>query len=181
MGYVIMENSRVSIRPYGKDDLWLMEKTLGDPTQMIYLNGSESEERIRRRHHKRITMSANPQTGCQYTILTGANNDPAGNIGYWESEWKGQKGWEMGWFVLPEFQGHGIATAASRQVIQLLIKRKNYTFIFATPSVDNQPSNAICRKLGFTLTGEDTIEYPSGSGRLLKINCWTLTLPTEEI
>jgi RimJ/RimL family protein N-acetyltransferase len=168
---------RVSIRPYGEGDLWLLERTLGDPSQMTNLNGPESEEKIQRRHKKFLAMSADPQTGCQFTVLAGSDNAPAGNVGYWESEWKGQKGWEMGWFVLPEFQGRGIATAATRLVVESLSKLKSHKFVFAFPSADNHPSNAICRNLGFALTEEVSNEYPPGSGRSLRVNIWTLALP----
>jgi RimJ/RimL family protein N-acetyltransferase len=170
-----MSSNKVSIRPYGEGDLWLLERTLGDPSQMIYLNGPESVEKIQNRHKKLLAMSAN--AGCQFTILAGAENAAAGNVGYWESEWKGQKGWEMGWFVLREFQRGGIATAASRQVIELLAKLQSHKFVFAFPSVDNLPSNAICRNLGFTLIEDISSEYPPGSGRLLHVNVWRLPLP----
>jgi len=172
---------RVSIRPYGEGDQWLLERTLGDPNQMIYLNGPESTEKIQKRHMNFLAMSADPHAGCQFTVLVGSDNSPAGNVGYWESEWKGQKAWEMGWFVLPEFQGRGIATAATRLVIDLLAKLKSHKFVFAFPSVDNHPSNAICRNLGFSLTEEASSEYPSGSGRLLHINIWMLALPASGI
>jgi RimJ/RimL family protein N-acetyltransferase len=144
---------------------------------MVHLNGREDEEVIMKRHKKFLAMSANPQTGCQFTILAGTDDAPAGNVGYWESEWKGQKGWEMGWFVLPEFQGRGVATAATKQVIELLAKLRGHKLVFAFPSVDNHPSNAICRNLGFALTEEVSNEYPPGSGRLLHVNVWRLALP----
>ena len=32
----------------------------------------------------------------------------------------------------------------------------------AFPNVENAPSNAICRKLGFTLLGAQEFEYPKG-------------------
>jgi len=32
----------VSVRPYAEGDLWLLERTLGDPSQMVHLNGPES-------------------------------------------------------------------------------------------------------------------------------------------
>jgi RimJ/RimL family protein N-acetyltransferase len=44
----------------------------------------------------------------------------------------------------------------------------------AFPSVTNPPSNAICRKLGFTLMGEYDFEYPVG--HLLRCNDWRLDL-----
>lgn len=176
-----MVKDKISIRPYGEDDLWLLERTLGDSSQMIYLNGPESKEKILKRHKRRLSMSQDQQNGLQFTILVGENDAPAGNVGYWESEYKGQKGWEMGWFVLPEFQGKGIATTASEQVISLLVKLKRYKFVFAFPSVENKPSNAICRKLGFDLVEESEDEYPAGSGLKLKVNVWRFNLPINEI
>ena len=170
-------DTRVSIRPHEDGDLWILERTLGDPKQMIQLNGPESAEQIQKRHKLFLTMSADQHAGCMFTILLGSA-DAAGNIVYWESEWKGQKGWEMGWFVLPEFQGRGIATAATKQVIELLSKLENNSnkFVFAFPSVDNHPSNAICRKMGFILKEDVNSEYPLGSGRSLHVNIWTLAL-----
>jgi RimJ/RimL family protein N-acetyltransferase len=171
----------VSIRPYAEGDLWLLERTLGNPGQMVHLNGPESIEHIRKRHNKFLAMSADPHAGCQFTILAGSPSAPAGNVGYWESEWKGKTGWELGWFVLPELQRRGIATAATRLVIDLITKLESHKFVFAFPSVDNHQSNAICRKLGFTLTEQASSEYPPGSKRLLRCNIWMLTLPGSGI
>jgi RimJ/RimL family protein N-acetyltransferase len=42
------------------------------------------------------------------------------------------------------------------------------------PSVDNAPSNALCRKLGFTLLGPHEFEYPKGSW--MQCNDWRLDL-----
>jgi RimJ/RimL family protein N-acetyltransferase len=171
----------VSIRPYAEGDRWLLERTLGDPDQMVHLNGPESIESIRKRHTRFVAMSADPHVGSQFTILVGPHHAPAGNVGYWESEWKGQIGWEMGWFVLPEFQGCGVATAATRQVIDLITNLQRHKFVFAFPSVDNHPSNAICRKLSFNLTEQVSSEYPPGSKRLLQVNIWILTLPVSGV
>jgi RimJ/RimL family protein N-acetyltransferase len=46
--------------------------------------------------------------------------------------------------------------------------------VHAFPSVANAASNAICRKLGFTLLGEYQVEYPPGHP--LTINDWRLDL-----
>lgn len=175
-----MEKNKITIRPYGEGDLWLLERTLGDAKQMIHLNEPESTETIKKRHEKTVAMSKNQKAGCQYTILAGEKNEPAGNVGYWESEWKGQKGWEMGWFVLPEYQGQGLATEAARHIISQLAELNSCKQVFAFPSVNNSSSNAICRKLGFTLTEEFNIEYPQRSGKLLKANIWILNLTERE-
>jgi RimJ/RimL family protein N-acetyltransferase len=167
----------VSVRPYAAGDQWLLEKTLGDAAQMVHLNGPERIEQIRQRHSKFVAMSSDPSSGCQFTILAGPRRDPAGNVGYWDGEWKGETGWEVGWFVLPEFQGHGVATAATRLIVAKMAKESSRRFVFAFPSVENHPSNAICRKLGFALLEPVTAEYPAGSHRSLTVNVWKLTLP----
>ena len=170
-----MAGNEVALRPYAEGDMWILERTLGDQNQMVHLNGPESPEKLRERHKRFIAMSADPSAGCMFTITIGSENAPAGNIGYWETEWDGQTGWETGWFVLPELQGKGIATAATRLLVNK-VARLNRGFLFAYPSVNNGPSNAICRKLGFALTGETESEYPSKSGRNLRVNIWRLDL-----
>jgi RimJ/RimL family protein N-acetyltransferase len=57
----------------------------------------------------------------------------------------------------------GIARAARR-----------HAAIHAFPSIENPPSNAICRKLGFELLGETEFEYPKG--HWMRCNDWRLSL-----
>jgi len=88
---------------------------------------------------------------------------------------EGEKGWETGWFVIPEFQGKGLATAALRILIGQLAKL-NRGPIFAYPSVNNEGSNAMCKKLGFTPIEDVDGEYSPNSGLLLRCNVWKLDL-----
>jgi RimJ/RimL family protein N-acetyltransferase len=59
-------------------------------------------------------------------------------------------------------------------VIELARGEGVHRFIHAFPSVDNAPSNAICRKLCFTLLGPVEFEYPPG--HFMKCNDWRLEL-----
>jgi RimJ/RimL family protein N-acetyltransferase len=76
--------------------------------------------------------------------------------------------------VLPAFQGRGIAGMATGQAIAAARSEQKHRFLHAFPSVDNAPSNAICRKLGFTLLEEVEFEYPKGS--FMQCNDWRLDL-----
>ena len=80
----------------------------------------------------------------------------------------------MGWLVLPECPGHGIAPQAAAAVIVHAQQEPKFQFMHAFPSVANGPSNAICRKLGFTLVEECQLEYPPGHS--LTVNDWRLDL-----
>jgi RimJ/RimL family protein N-acetyltransferase len=46
--------------------------------------------------------------------------------------------------------------------------------VHAFPSVSNAPSNAVCRKLGFTLLEECEFEFPRGN--FMRCNDWRLDL-----
>jgi len=177
------ERIAVTVRPYSDGDLAVLERTLGDPRMMTHLGGPESAEKLRDRHRKFSALSADPTSGCVFVILVGNREVAAGTVGYWEKEWDGQKVWETGWSVLPEFQGQGIATAATALVIRLVAKHRSYRYLMSYPSVRNDPSNAICRKLGFALLRESEFEYPPGSSSFLRCNIWRLDLfpsPTED-
>jgi RimJ/RimL family protein N-acetyltransferase len=60
------------------------------------------------------------------------------------------------------------------QVVAMARSERRHPFLHAFPSVDNAPSNAICRKLGFTLLGECELEYPPG--RVMRCSDWRLEL-----
>jgi RimJ/RimL family protein N-acetyltransferase len=76
--------------------------------------------------------------------------------------------------VLPAYQGRGVAGSATFEAIAIASSERKRRFLHAYPSVDNAPSNAICRKLGFSLLGPCEFEYPKGS--LMQCNDWRLDL-----
>ena len=166
----------VAIRPYSEGDLPLLERTLGDPRMTTHLGGPESAEKLRDRHKKFAAMSEDSSAGCIFVITIGSEKALTGTVGYWEKDWDGQKAWETGWSVLPEFQGQGIATAATTLLVEWVTKLRRHRYLLAFPSVDNHPSNAICRKLSFDLLGESKYEYPRSSGSFMHCNNWRLDL-----
>jgi hypothetical protein len=54
------------------------------------------------------------------------------------------------------------------------VRKRSTVYLHAFPSVDNGPSNAVCRKAGFTLLEQVDIDYPPGVFRLS--NDWRLDL-----
>jgi len=163
----------IDIRRWSEEDLPLLEKLLGDPVMTEHLGGPESPEKIRERH-TRYCASSQAGSEPQFVILLGPEKASAGWIGYWEREWNGQPALETGWSVLPKFQGQGIATRAASLLVERLRMEGKHRFLHAFPAVDNSPSNAICRKVGFTLQGAVDFEYPKG--HFMRCNDWRLTL-----
>lgn len=163
----------VLIQPWSDEDLPLLQKLLGDPAMMGHLGGPESEEQILRRH-QRYTHLPDDGTDHMFKVIWAPTGEGVGNVGYWRKTWREQSVYEMGWLVLPGFQGKGIATRAAAAVIEHVRREPKYRFMHAFPSVDNAASNAICRKLGFTLLEERQVEYPPGHS--MTVNDWRLDL-----
>ncbi|PKQ19915.1 MAG: GNAT family N-acetyltransferase [Actinobacteria bacterium HGW-Actinobacteria-6] len=164
--------SDVGLRPWAEGDLPLLTRLLGDPAMTEHIGGPESPEKLLSRHKRYLEFPES--AGRVFAIVVGDEETPAGWVGYWESEWLGQNVWETGWSVLPEFQGRGVATAATALMIGWARADAAHRFMHAFPSVHNTRSNAICRNLGFELQGEVDIEYPPGTP--MHSNDWRLDL-----
>ena len=134
---------------------------------MEHLGGPETPEKIAERHERYL---ADP--GCLKIVDGG---EALGWVGYWDREWRGATVYEIGWAVLPEAQGRGVATAATRLAVDAARATGRHRHIHAFPSVENPASNAICAKAGFTLLAEALeFEYPPGS--VMRCNDWGLDL-----
>ena len=168
-----MAEAVVLLQPWSEDDQELLQKLLGDPEMTAHLGGPESSEQILRRHQRYLHL---PEDGTDhmFRIVWCPEDDGVGNVGYWIKTWRDQAVYEIGWLVLPEYQGRGIATKAAAAVIEHARRDPHYQFMHAFPSVENPASNAICRKLGFTLVEECQVEYPPG--RSMTVNDWRLNL-----
>jgi len=166
------ERRVVRIDPWGKGDLPLLEKVLGEPEMMGHLGGPESPESIAQRQ-----TGYEHEDSRQFKIVDHTSGAAVGWVGYWERTWREDRVFEIGWSVLLDFQGHGIGSQAAGQAIVLAKAERRLRFLHAFPSLDNAPSNAICRKLGFTLLEECKFEYPPGN--FMQVNDWAVDLFAE--
>lgn len=134
-----------------------------------FLGGPESPEKLADRQRR----YAEPGSGM-FKIVDTETGDGIGSVGFWEREWKDENVLETGWSVIPAFQGRGIAAEATGQAIELARAAGTHRWMHAFPKVANVASNAICRKLGFELLGEEDFEYPPGTP--IRCNDWRLDL-----
>ena len=165
--------AEVQLLPWSEDDLGLLQKLLGDPEMMVHLGGPESPEQILRRHQRYLRLY-DSDTDRMFKVVWGLHKEEVGSVGYWRKTWREQSVYEIGWLVLPSYQGQGIATKSAAAAIEHARREPKYQFMHAFPSVENLASNAICRKLGFTLIEECQFEYPPG--RSITVNDWRLDL-----
>jgi RimJ/RimL family protein N-acetyltransferase len=161
------------IEPWSPGDLELLERLMGDPAMTEHLGGPETAEKIRDRQGR----YEQPGSGM-FKIVDSETGEAVGSVGFWERDWRGRMVYEVGWSVVPASQGRGLASAATAQVLARAHETGTHRFAHAFPATDNPPSNAICRKLGFTLLEVCRFEYPPSSGHWMLCNDWQLDLTT---
>jgi RimJ/RimL family protein N-acetyltransferase len=159
------------LEPWGDEDLDL-ELRGNTPELKAYLGGVEPRDAIVARHRRALELAVNG-TGQKFRIAL-PDAPRVGSVGYWEREWRGELVYEIGWFVLSEFQGRGVASAAVRVAVDHARSTGRLRYVHAFPKVAHGASNGVCRKAGFTLLGEVDFEYPKGTP--IRSNDWRLDL-----
>jgi RimJ/RimL family protein N-acetyltransferase len=159
----------VELRPYTDADRWLTEALETDERVMSELGGAWPVDAIPQIHRRRLASIANGT--WWFTIVPVPDVAPIGMLGIFGSEFQGSAISEVGWSVLPEHQGRGYASAALRMVLERALADGRWGTIHAFPGATHAPSNALCRKFGFSLLGQETIDY---GGRSLRCNHWAL-------
>jgi RimJ/RimL family protein N-acetyltransferase len=156
------------IEPWGEADLPLLMK-LNEPEMTEHVGGPETPEKVveRQARYER-------EDSRQFKIVVEYGGEGIGWVGYWERTWHDQPVLEIGWAVLPGFQGRGIASSATAQLLDKAREDQPLRFVHAFPKIDNAPSNAICRKLGFTLLEE--IDFPGRQRGFVRCNDWRFDL-----
>ncbi len=96
----------------------------------------------------------------------------AGSVALWSHAGEGGEPIsEIGWMVLPEFQGRGIGKRAVQALLELARQQGRWGLVHAFPATTNAPSNGICRSVGFRLLDEQDITF---AGRVIRANHWVI-------
>jgi RimJ/RimL family protein N-acetyltransferase len=155
----------MELRAYTDADLALTEALETDPDVMRELGGPIDRERLPEIHRRRL------EDPWWFTIGAEPDGPAVGTIGIWETRHGGRPLHETGWMVLPAFQGRGVASGALTLLLERARAEPQFQTVHAFPPVTNAPSNALCRKFGFSLLDEVDFVY---AGRALHCNHWAL-------
>ncbi len=158
--------------PITAEDEDLTVRVECDPELMLHIGGPRKEADVRASHRRRLEL-VEMGVARMFKIVAGDSEDVLGMIGIWKIDWKGPFACEMGWFVLPEYQGRGIATEAASLVIEQARSDASVRYVHAFPAVTNAASNAIARKIGMHNKGEFDNEGFTG---VLRCNDWCINL-----
>jgi RimJ/RimL family protein N-acetyltransferase len=160
----------MQLRPITMADLPLYEALLTDPRMMSELGGPLPADVLPEKL-RGIVQETGADRSWYFVIEEGG--EAAGSVCVWDVTDEGDPYTEIGWMVLPAFQGRGLASAAVLEVLDRARVEGRWTAIHAHPGVTNGPSNAICRKTGFERLGELDITY---MGRVLRCAHWRVEL-----
>lgn len=153
------------------DDLPLYESLYCDSRMMSHLGGAWSKEQMPQKLRDNVAFV---EAGTAWIFKVIADEDSvgaAGTVCIWENSWRGESINEIGWMILPQFQGRGLATEAVRAMLDKAHSEKRWDVIHAFPSTTNAASNAICRKMEFSMIEECDIEW---AGHIFRCNHWRL-------
>jgi RimJ/RimL family protein N-acetyltransferase len=170
----LFEGELMELQDLSLDDLSLYESFHCDPRMMAYLGGPWPRERLPEKL-KRDVATIEAGTGWIFKIISGEDSKRAvGSVCIWKHAWRDESINEIGWMILPPYQGRGLATEAVRAILDKARSEKRWgTLLHAFPAVANIASNAICRKMNFSLVEEVDLEY---AGHPLRCNHWRLNL-----
>jgi RimJ/RimL family protein N-acetyltransferase len=163
----------MELRNLSLDDLSLYERLHCDSQMMAHLGGPWPKERLPEKL-KRDVATVEAGTGWIFKIISEEDSVGAvGSVCIWKHVWRNESINEIGWMILTPFQGRGLATKAVRAILDRARSEKRWDVVQAFPTTTNAASNAICRKMGFSLSEEVDLEY---AGHMLRCNHWRLDL-----
>lgn len=149
-----------------------------DPVMMDGLGGPLPREGIEDKVRRDVEAAAADRDWVRMIVPDeAAPAEVAGTVTLWSHEDDdGELISEIGWMVLPEYQGRGFGKRATTALLAEAREDGRWGMVHATPAVTNGPSNGICRSLGFTLLGERDTEF---AGRTLRTNHWVIDTASD--
>jgi RimJ/RimL family protein N-acetyltransferase len=168
----------MKLRNITTDDLSLYESLHCDSRMMAHLGGPWPKEKMTEKLRRDLGL-VKAGTAWVFKVIPDEDSDrAAGSVCIWENNWRGENINEIGWMILPQFQGRGLATEAVRALLDKARSEGRWDVIHAFPSTTNLPSNAICRKTRFSLVEECELEW---AGHTLLCNHWRLDVRSLQV
>jgi RimJ/RimL family protein N-acetyltransferase len=159
----------VHLRDVSLEDVSLYERLRCDPAMMIELGGAVPREGIPDKVSEDVASTEKDESWI--CVIASDEGEVMGHVCIWSHEMKDGPISEIGWMVLPEFQGRGVGRDGAAALLERARLDGRWGVIHAYPSVTNQPSNGVCRSLGFTLVATGDFDY---GGTTLRCNHWQI-------
>ncbi|MFI5763725.1 GNAT family N-acetyltransferase [Streptomyces sp. NPDC051563] len=143
-----------------------------DPAMMADLGGPLPREGMEDKVRRDVLRAAADLDWIKMIIPDPAAPEVvAGTVTVWSHGAEDGPMSQIGWMVLPEHQGRGLAKRAVRTVLEQARDAGRWGLVHAFPATDNGASNGICRSLGFRFVDAREVAF---ADRVLRANHWVV-------
>jgi RimJ/RimL family protein N-acetyltransferase len=161
----------VRLRNVQLSDVDAYERMRCDPVMMAELGGPQPREGIEDKVRRDMADAAADAAWIKMIVPRNDSPSVAGTVALWQHEANGETISEIGWMVLPEFQGQGLGKRAVRALLEAARDDGRWGLVHAFPAISNVASNGICRSVGFRLAGQKDVTF---AGQELRTNHWII-------
>jgi ribosomal-protein-alanine N-acetyltransferase len=153
MNYKSFETQRLIIRPTVEKDAEFILQLFNTPKWITYIGDrhintvKEAKEYIK----DKMIAQLKKQGFSTYTLLTKKDHHKIGTCGLYDRE--GLEGIDIGFAMLPAYEGCGFAFEASRRLLMAAFDDFGLEFVSGITTKDNITSKKLLEKLGFTFIG----------------------------
>ncbi|MFE7558369.1 GNAT family N-acetyltransferase [Kitasatospora sp. NPDC057500] len=160
------------LRDVGYGDVDAYVRMRCDPVMMAGLGGPLPREGMAAKVGRDVRRAAADADWIKMIVPdAAAPGVVAGSVTLWAHGEDGARVSEIGWMVLPEFQGRGLGKRAVGALLGLAREDGRWGPVHAYPATGNAPSNGICRALGFRFLGERDVVF---ADRAIRSNHWVV-------
>ena len=154
-GDVVLVTERLTLRPFGLDDLPMYREMCADPVVMEFLGGVWSAERTEKSMLGANRRLANDGYGM-VAVERRSDGLFLGSAGLGVEHWYPDDV-QLGWRLAPEHWGQGYATEAAEAWMERGFTTIGLERILAMADVPNDRSVAVMRRLGMQWDHEATL------------------------
>jgi RimJ/RimL family protein N-acetyltransferase len=149
------ETSRLRLRMLRESDFPTYETWCANMDIMRYLGGKTMNRFEAWRHLAYLVGHWAFRGYGYYAVEEKATGRLVGRVGYTNGE--GWPGFELGWTIVPEFQGRGYATEAAQFLLAYAFEALDQPHVMSLIHPDNTPSRRVAERLGETIEGETEV------------------------
>ena len=110
-----------------------------------------------------ITFASEQEPQLNFAVIV--DDRTVGGVGLAGLEGERTGGYEIGWWLTPEYWGRGITTAVARRLLDYAFSDLGGMYVFAPVMHPNTASSRVARKIGMTETGRHPSAYLKGGVR----------------
>ena len=153
----ILETERLILRPTAPEDFEGWAKFMGDAEASRFIGGPQSPSHAWR-GFLQVAGAWKIQGYSMFSVVEKSSGRWIGRLGPWNP--LGWPGTEVGWGIIPEFQGKGFALEGSIAAMDYAADVLKWPEIVHTIAPDNIPSQAVARRLGSTILRRTNLPAP---------------------